>query len=496
MQTARTRRFAAMAAAAFSLLALVATAGCDAIERELQRRCQSAETTYQQELADEQTELADGADLPEDDQRPAHFGITLSNDLLSDLADTAIEPVLKGLLGFVETVEVDGKSIDLQTSGEILDLSLEAHEACEHCFEVGIDLGGRLTADIPGVGTETAGLDGAAELVVPLMLTRGEDKSTAVKLDLAQFVDIGESRFIPRINDISRDWENKLRLPLGDVIRQILARNLEPVTLVEFDGPSFGIEGFELAPVELKSDAANGSVFAGFATNIAGLNTESVAGVESVTALGEGQNIALSFQPQMIVRVLSLLIGVDEIARRYTRDGEAAEEGNFHVTLETFTAGETVRPPAGDAGMSTAGMSADVASGDVGVDAGDAAGTGAGETGLPVGLDFQMHNFDENGFCFSAGARMFGGIGVRDGDLEIGIRDVQFTSDSVPQGLVDIANWTSAQFIEESRALVDESLDGEHLTVPGTSLSVGPVDVGLRPNTVLLRGSSSTGGRF
>ena len=484
-------RRATIAMVALGWLAVTVT-GCDEIERELQRRCQESEATYNQALADEETELAERKALPDDDKRPAHFGLTLSNNLLSNLANVAVEPVIKGVLEIASTVEVGGQSVDLETDGDIVDLTLASHDACDHCFRVGADLGGGLIADIPGSGRQRANLNGTAQLVVPLILTRGDEKSSAVKLDFRQLAEIGASNVVARIDGIDRDWEEKLRGPLSDLILRVLDRELKPVTLVEFDGPSFGLKGFELAPVALTSDGDNGSVFAGFSANVAALNEESIEGVEPVTDLGEGQDIALSFQPKLVVHLLSLLIGDGKVARQYTNDGEASESGDFHVTLDTFNVGESAGPPRVDAGgMSVdAGMSSlDAAGPDAAM--ADTGGAGGGSD-MPVGLEFQVHNFNAGGFCFSAGARMFGGLDVTDGDLQIGIDGVRFTSDTVPSGLVDIANWTSAQFIQESRTLVDKSLDGKNLTVPGTSLNVGPLAVGLRPNTVVLRGATRT----
>ncbi|MFB6372748.1 MAG: hypothetical protein ABEN55_06470, partial [Bradymonadaceae bacterium] len=312
--------------------------------------------------------------LPKDTKRAAHLGITLSNKLLSDLSNVAVESAITGALQIASNVQVDGKSIDLRTSGDIVKLSLEADEACDHCFEVGVSLGGRVTAEIPGVGTESAGLDGAAELVVPLTLTRGEDKSTAVELDFEQLAQIGASRVVARINDISKDWEDRLRRPLSNLILEVLGRKLKAVTLVEFDGPSFGLEGFELAPVALKSDAANGSVFAGFICHEAG---------------------------HYIFGYLS---------------GGGPFISEYHY-----------------AGTDGAMSSMDAGSPDAGSPDGGAGSAPPAVEGTPVGLQFQMHNFNEDGFCFSAGARTSGGVAVREGELQIGIRDVRFTSSSVPE---------------------------------------------------------------
>lgn len=467
--------------------------GCEELERRLAAQCEDAEVQYQQALEKEQkkAKLAAEKKLPKREKRPAHFGLTLSNDLLTNLANIAVEPALKGVLELASTVSVGGQKVDLETKGDVVDLSLDAHKACDHCFRLGIDLGGAITADIPGTGKQQANLDGGANLVVPLFLDKGDKKSAAVKLDLDQLAKIGASKVNARIAGISDDWERRLRGPLSDLLLKTLANNLEPVTLLEFNGPSFGIDGFELTPVVLQSDDSHGSVFAGFATNIEALNEESIPGVTAVTDLAEDQNIALSFQPQLILHALSLLIGgkgKKSVARRYTSDGDASETGNFHVTLESFGVGAeatTGTTTMRDAGMPDGGFS----SADAASMSGDPATMPSGET--PVGLGFMVHQFGSGAFCFSAGARMDGGVAIRDDIVDVAIHDVEFTSDSTASEIVDLANWTTSQFIQESRNLVTKSFDGENLKVPGTKMNLGPVGIGLKPNTLVLRGKSN-----
>jgi hypothetical protein len=462
---------------------LVAAAGCDQIERELQRRCDEAETRYQSELEEENTELADKDALPEKSSRPAHFGLTLSNGLLSRLADGVVGPAITGVLELASTVRVSGQSVNLEADGDVVDLSLAAHDACDHCFEVGVDFGGGIVASIPGVGERRADLRGGGALVAPLTLEEGDDRSAAVKLDLGQLARIGASSVDAELAGISQEWRQRLQGPVSRLIERRLSERLGALTLVEFDGPSFGLEGFELTPVALKSDGDEKSVFAGFSANVAALNEESVPGVEQVTALGEGQDIALSFQPRLVVEVLSLLIDTGDVARRYTNDGKASERGGFHVTLDEFGF---------ESADARGGMSRDVGGGrgDAGATGPDAGGDTEPAPGLPASLAFGVHQFGDSGLCFSTTAQMVGGVAVREQNLQMSIDDVRLTGSGVPAGVLDLANWTSAQFIQKSRTLVDQSLAGDNVEVPGTSLNVGPLAVGLRPNTVVLRGNT------
>ncbi len=466
----------------------LAAAGCDQLERELQRRCDRAEETYRARLEEERTDLRDEEETGEESERPAHFGLTLSNGLLSRLADTVAAPVIAGALEIVSSVHVNGESIEVSTDGDVVDLTLGAHDACETCFRVGVDLGGSVTARIPGLGQRETRLAGGGGLVAPLELAPGDEKTAAVKLDLGQLAEVGASNLDARLPALSEEWRQRLKGPLSSLIERELAQRLGAVTLIEFDGPSFGIEGFELTPVALESDAEHEAVFAGFSANVEALNDESVSGVATVTDLREGQDVALAFQPQMVIHLLSLLIEGGDVSRRYTDDGEASERGGFHVTLDRFRVGSDT---AGGEERDPRRMDAAVSSEYAG-DAGDV-GPGAGDTQMPVGLDFGVHQFGDSGLCFSTTAEMRGGVGVREGNLRAGVDEVRLTGDGVPARVLDLANWTSAQFIRESRTLVDQSLDGDNLSVPGTALSVGPLAVGFRPNTLILRGNTGTG---
>lgn len=479
---------------------------CEQLGDFLKQQCKETEESYTRALEEETTALKAPDEFGEPDKRAPHFGLTLSNALISKFANTAVDPILRAALEIAKVVNIDGQSVDLSTDGDIVDLQLKAADVCDHCFEVTVELGGGLTASIPSVGTRRANLDGVVQFVAPLILDEGENKSAAVKLDLRKFGDYGVETITPRIIDpndnLSDDWKRRLRGALSDLLKRVLDNRLaETATLIEFNGPSFGLDGFELTPVALRSDADQGSVFAGFSANIEALNEESIEGVEKVTDLAEGQDIALSFQPELILHVLSLLMGDSDakgqIARAYNRAGQAVESGSYRVVLQTFGTGSEAAPDGTDAGVwrdagfwgeTGAGAAGDVAS----FDAADASATRTGPRPTPFGLGFSVYRYDEGGVCFSAGARAIGGAGVRNGDFRVGVRDVRFTGDGVPERVLDIANWTTAQFVQKSKSLIQTSVEGKNLRVPGTKLGIGPLDIGLRPNTVILRGRSKT----
>jgi len=479
------RRIVAVGMAA---VALSCGTSCEGLEDALRQQCSSVENSFRSALEEETTRLESPDELGSPERRPAHLGLTLSDDLISRLANVAVRPALEAALEIASTIRIQGQSVELETEGDVVDLQVAADESCDHCFELTASLGGVISARNPTFGARRANLDGSIRLVAPLLLEEGDEKSAAVKFDLGAALENGLESVGAGISDPDGNVPETLRSEIRGVLSRIVERTLgeqlrEEVTLVEFDGPSFGLEGFELTPVALRSDGGRGAVFAGFSANIAALNGESVEGIESVTDLGDRGDVALSVQPDLIVRTLSLLMGEGSgsgrISRAYDRAGRAVEGGSYRVVLEDFRAGSS-----GDVSRVGGADAADVSGGD---------SPGSSSESTPFGLGFSVHRFGAGGVCFSAGARARGEASVRDGAIGVGIREVEFTGEGVPEEVLDLANWSSAQFVEETTSLFEASVDGENLEVPGTGLDIGPIEIGLRPNTVVLRGRSRTG---
>ncbi|QDG50520.1 hypothetical protein FIV42_07170 [Persicimonas caeni] len=470
-----------------ALCALVLGSGCE-------EYCAGTERSYNRALAAERTEVVEPEALSGDS--PAQFGLALKTELIGDILDIVLQPTIDGALTAVSAINVDGDQVRLRSEGQILDLDVASDSACDHCFRITANLDGAIHADIPDWGNETANLGGSMSLVVPLLLERGETSDAALKLDLPAFVDIGRSSISARLGGVSDEVADMLEAPLSNLLLELLKDQLAPVTVAEFDAPSFGIPGFKLLPVQLVTDDASGTVFAGFATNIEALDVPGAAGVEPITDLAESENLAIAFQPAIIGHSLSLLMNDGQVARTYDLSGNASSRGNAHVTLDGFEVGEHLLDPPdaeADAGYgdgADAGYGADVMT--LSADAGSSEFPDAQAPDVPFALGFQVFNLSSrDGFCFGFGAQAVGGVSVRDSNLEIDLVDVRFTDSFYRDSLVNLSNWMDADFVTQSRTLVSQSLDKATVTVPGTELSLGATGLELRPNAVVLRAQSA-----
>jgi hypothetical protein len=478
-QTLRDSTPASIGACLLTLSLALASTGCEEAVNQLGGKCSKIEKSYKQTLEEEKTEL--DAESGSSSER-AHLGLTLSNELLTKVVNRALQPIVKGALSLTSSIQGFG----IEPSGDVIRVDLQADGQCDHCFKVGIELDGSLALQGPA-GTSNVPLNGALRVIAPLKLTPGDEKSAALKLDMKESKKILKSRLDARLGQLPR-WASAVRGPIENQLNKWANKwnsqlTSKSVTLVEFDGPDFGIPDFQIFPVQLKTEAASDSVFTGFATNVAALNTSDVPAIDPVTELADNQNMALSFQPQLIVNALSLLIGIDKVSRTYGLSGDANPDGSLHVTLSQFQIGASGGSSnAGDAGamasMRDAGGMAD-------------AGSGSGSAGVPVALGFKLHQFKPGGFCFSAGANASGSVGIAESSLKATLNDVEFTSSSAPSGVVDLANWAGAQFIQESQTLVESSLSANSVDMANSELELGPLEVALQPNTLVLRGQSN-----
>lgn len=463
-----------------------------------EENCVSTERSYRSALAAERTSLVDQEELSGDS--PAQFGLALKGELLGDIADIVLQPTLDAALAAASTVRIDGERVELSSDGQVVDLDVEPDAACDHCFRIGANLDGAIVADIPNWGEERANLGGSMAIVAPLLLERGDDSDAALKLDLSALVDVGQSSLTARLSGVDEDIADMLEGPVSNFLLDTLKGNLDPVTIVEFDAPSFGIPGFEILPVQLVTDDTTGGVFAGFATNIEALNVPGATGVAPITDLGADENLALAFHPDIISHSLSLLMNDGQVARRYNLSGEASQGGNSRVTLDGFRVGHDVLPEVDD--ESDAGYETDGGAGDAGYDSADASNPSAdagsappyvqNPPDLPFALGFDVFNISSSpdGLCFGFGAEAIGGVSVRDDALTIDLLDMRFTSGYL-QDSVDLDSWIDADFVQHSRTLVSQSLDDATVTVPGTDLQVGAAGIEMRENAVVFRAQSA-----
>lgn len=452
-----------------------------------EEQCAAVQSRYQSSLETEKIELEDG-EL--DGDRPAQFGIALKSNLISDIANIVLQPTLEAALDVASTVSIQGQSVDLESRGQLVELTVQPDNACENCFRVGGDLGGTLVADIPALGVRTANLRGSLNLVAPLILTAGDEAAGALKLDLRELANVGQSSIATRVEGIDPDWANLIESPLSDLLLRAVTRNLDPVTIIEFDAPTFGIPGFEVLPTELKTNGDTDTVFAGFATNMPFFGDPSSDGVAPITDLTEDENLAFAFQPELINQALSLLMFDGDVARDYTVTGQASETGPAHVVTRGFQVGEDAVPADisqtsdaafDDAGDATVAMSADAGTVDDGP-----------TRGLPLALGFDVFNIrKEDNVCFSFGAAAYGGLSVEGDEVSVRLDDIRFTNATLQRNLVDLQSWTNAEFLTRSQTLVTQSVDQSNVRVPGATLSLANLGIEARENAVVVRSSST-----
>ncbi|MFW6058130.1 MAG: hypothetical protein ACOC9W_04665, partial [Persicimonas sp.] len=195
-------------------------------------------------------------------------------------------------------------------------------------------------------------------------------------------------------------------------------------------------------------------VYAGFSTNIAAL--EGAPGIEPVTDLGDDQNLAFAFNPNLVVHGVSLMMQKDVVSRTYTADGRPLRAGPARVVVNDF-------------------------------------GFSKGRVGeLPMALDFRVFNMpDDGGMCYSFDGRASGRVALRGQHLEVSLSDLDITDSSLPDSIVTIAKWSRADFLQGSKRLVRTSLDEENVSVPGGSLAFAGLSIGLAGNAVVLKGESA-----
>ena len=432
-------RTVALIAVALGLSWLVA--GCNG-------QCRQVRSNYQQAVQQE-TELSQ--ELPSGEEA-AQFGLALKTDLLNDIANKALQSTLKTGLQSLSKVDIgEGQKIDVRTSGDVVNLKIEASDACEHCFRLGGDLDGAVSLDVPLVGRQRANLEGTLSIVAPLIVARSKSGGGVLELDLSEAARIGKSSLNTRLSNIRSSWARVLQSKLSDILLEKLMEDLDDVELLSFDSPDFGIPGLEIFPVELVSDADSGTIFAGFATNITGLQSD--IGIEPVTELEDDQNLALAFNPNLVAHGVSLMMQKDVVPRTYTTDGEPLRGGPAHASINAvrFTKGRV------------------------------------GE--LPMLVDFQVFNMPDSGMCFSFDAQAEGRIALRGENLEVSLTELDITDASVP-GLATATDWMQADFLQGGKRIVKESLDEQNLEVPGGKLAFKGVELELKKGTVVLKGVS------
>lgn len=458
------------------LLLLLATsllmgAGC-------MQPCSQVKRDYDQTLTEEQA-------LLQSDLNPnlaTHFGMALSLDVISTLANKLLSVVLKDALAMTGALEIGkGKSLNFSVSGAPLDLRLEHDaKACAACFRLQGDLGGSFTVELPILGKQTVPLNGSFKFGAPILMVSQPDGAALVQLDLRGLAESADSFLNVELKQLPATWSNALRQPLANKLKAHLIGRLKPIDLLSFRPPELGVAGLRILPTQLRMMPDKNALFIGFTSNLPGVPAEAGASSDEAVNLQPGENLAILVQPALMIHLASLLMQDGKIPRQYTSAGKADPQGSSFVTLRALELGAQADQLNAQAALSAQqkGFSTTTAPK-------DAQASGDGRQG--VALAFRGWNLS-GGPCFWFDALLSGAIRLQDNSLEVFLDDIQLTDASVaPQLVQAISAWKSAEFVQESRRLIKTSLTQPSLEVPGTKISFTASSIALGTNALVMR---------
>jgi len=437
--------------AMFALLAFVwvtTTAGCAS-------ECKRLRAKYHAVVAAEKP-FVKTTDAKAD--MPLQFGVAMRDRVLDDIVDRALAAKLDDALDFADSVALaSGKKIAIQTRGKLVDIELHADGSCPSCLRVEGRLDGTIRAKLPVLPAQTVPLDGTVTLVAPVVFARTEGGGGALKLDLAQVARIGKSRIDPRLTRLPATWAKVLERPLARMVLQAVTSDLNPITLMKYGGPDLGIDGLEVLPAKLVTDAKTRVIFAGFTSNLA---ADTGAGLSPRTKLPADRDVAFAVHPSVAVPALIAMLRAGKLARRYDAHGKADPSGPVRVTIDSLA----VAPREGDGGY-------------------------------PFSMGFELWNLPESGKCYRANVAATGTVGVQKTTARVDVEDVELRDSTLPGVVIALANWANSHVVEAGQKTIEKSLDRRAFAFPGGAVSLRAADVDVAPDAIWMTGRVKVGDR-
>lgn len=422
--------------------AAVSLPGCDA------ESCNQIRNDYQQAVDAESglVDLEEGG--------PPHAAVAVDVQTVDDWTSSALEAAVGDGLSTGGSVEVQGQSVNFSVGSTDVDLRLAASDACDACLSIGGDFDGDAEVDLPVLGSQSTPLSGSLDWTMPLKVGRDEGDA-AIFFDTDQAVEMGMPSLQGRLDGLPGDWSEPVASAMMAQLGQSVADRIDPIRLVGYEMPSFGVDGLELAPTTLALDGQTDTLVLGVRTNFnipaSGVGEGDV--VEALT-LGDDQNLAVAADPRLAAEGVRMALRGDEVPRRYDLSGNADPDGNAYAVVDDLTA-------------RSHGEVADA---------------------LQVGLDFRLFNFRSTLACFSMTGETLGRLAIDDGVVDVEIEDVEF---SAPSGLMSSDNWGAAPFVDHSTRLLNQSLDGGVVSVPDVEADILPTGLSTEAGMVVVRGSGS-----
>jgi hypothetical protein len=365
---------------------------------------------------------------PGEESDAIHMGVALRVATLNRLLDAALTSKMDEALEFTDKLTVaTGNAIGVRTDGNVVDLGLFPDKACENCLRVEGKLDGKLAVKIPVLGEQAVPLRGTFQLVGPVDFGTTDDGKGTIVLDLTKVADINASRVTAEIAQLPPSWKDALESPLSSRILRAVGEKLGPVTLFTFEPLDLEIDGLKVRPVKLATDAKEGIVFAGFSTNLRGVET----GLSPYMELAANENAAFVLEPGIVGAAATALQRANKLSEIYDAEGKAAKAGPFRAAVQM---------------VSTA--------------TGDDSATG-------YQTRFRVWNLDERDSCYWANATAIGRATIENDEVKLAVDDVELTESSMNGVKMAIANWA---FLSRVDKVIASSLSAQTLEVPGSKL--------------------------
>ncbi len=386
---------------------------------------------------------------------PTHVGVGVKLDLIGQVAEYLIGQSLKEALGYNGTLPAGiGKQLQIGVEGDAIDLGFQKDPSCEMCFNLAAKLGGNMTVDVPFLGRQRVPLNGDMKIVAPLMFEPQADGQIKMILDLTR---VGEFAGTTLSVEVSKNLPDAIgraiRQPLAKELTSRLTGQLKPMHLATFATPEFGIAGVKFLPSRLAFEPSKNAIFVGFATNLPGAPQGQGLNPSMALEFGEGENLAVALQPSLIMHAVSTAIQQGQVPRTYNLQGKADDNGPAHVTMNGV----------------------------------EIAGKKAMATSTPVGVNFRTWTMGA-GPCFWFDALVSGVVALNQSKLTIDLADIKVTNASVaPQLIQGIANWKSAEFVKQTKRVMETTLGEPKFEIPGGALQLAASSLGSDATTLTLR---------
>lgn len=431
------------------------------------QQCRKVSSDYEQAL----TQEAALAQEPPKPDMATHIGMGIRFDLVSQIAQHLLGEQLDGALALATKLPLGGgKVVDIDLKGAPINLSFARDNSCAQCFHLAGDLSGSVTVTIPIIGKQTIPLGGNLKLIAPIVFEQLANNKIMLKLDTKKFVDYAQNAINLELKQLPESWATAIKQPLTNKLIAMLSERLKPIDLISFKSPDFGIKGILITPSSLAFEPTKKAIFLGFTTNIPGITTDRGLDINKAISFGDNENISIAFQPELIPSIVTILMKDGVIPRRYTTDGKADEAGPAHVTLNSFAI-----TASGSTGASTTSPDAPTS------------GAKASTTSGPLAINFRSWNL-LGAACFWFDAAVSGDISLVNKKLKIDLQKIELTDASIAPSLIKrLVNWKTAQFLEESKNLIEKTLSEPQIDIPGGTLQLAASSLVKEPQTLVLK---------